>query len=147
MVITHTEPTALRVIERMLLEGFATGRTEVVDELCSPDLIEHQFGLSGTGAEAIAKVKKGIVDVHAAMPDLRFSIEDWAHRDDIIWVRAEASGTNTGPFLGPPTGLPVRFTVIDIARVVDGRIVEHWGVPDRFELLVRAGRIPVPERH
>lgn len=147
MVITHTEPSALRVIERMLLEGFATGRTEVVDELCSPDLIEHQFGLSGTGAEAIAKVKKGIVDVHAAMPDLRFSIEDWAQRDDIIWVRAEASGTNTGPFLGPPTGLPVRFTVIDIARVVDGRIVEHWGVPDRFELLVRAGRIPVPERH
>ncbi|WP_374009220.1 ester cyclase [Leifsonia sp. LS-T14] len=147
MVITHAEPIALRVIERMLLEGFATGRTEVVDELCSPDLIEHQFGLSGTGAEAIAKVKKGIADVHAAMPDLTFSIQDWAERDDIIWVRAEASGTNTGPFLGPPTGLPVRFTVIDIARVTDGRIVEHWGVPDRFELLVRAGRIPVPERH
>lgn len=147
MVITDAEPIALRVIERMLLEGFATGRTEVVDELCSPDLIEHQFGLSGTGAEAIAKVKKGIADVHAAMPDLTFSIQDWAERDDIIWVRAEASGTNTGPFLGPPTGLPVRFTVIDIARVADGRIVEHWGVPDRFELLVRAGRIPVPERH
>ena len=58
------------------------------------------------------------------------------------WVRAEGAGTNTGSFAGPPTGLPVRLTVIDIARIADGRIVEHWGIPDRFELLVRLGRMP-----
>jgi predicted ester cyclase len=138
----HEESTALRVLERMLHEGFAGGRAEVVDELCSPEMVEHQFGLSGTGAEALDKVKQGMVDVHAAMPDLRFTVADWVERGDTIWVRAEAAGTNTGPFMGPPTGRPVRFTVIDIARVVDGRIVEHWGVPDRFELLVRLGRVP-----
>ena len=142
MVGTRTEPSGLRIIERMLAEGFATGDTAIVDELCSPDLVEHQFGLSGTGAEAIAKVKKGIAEVHAAFPDLRFTVQDWAERDDIVWVRAEGAGTNTGPFAGPPTGLPVRLTVIDIARIADGRIVEHWGIPDRFELLVRLGRIP-----
>ena len=142
MVGTRTEPSGLRIIERMLAEGFATGDTAIVDELCSPDLVEHQFGLSGTGAEAIAKVKKGIAEVHAAFPDLRFTVQDWAERDDIVWVRAEGAGTNTGPFAGPPTGLPVRRTVIDIARIADGRFVEHWGVPDRFELLVRLGRIP-----
>lgn len=142
MVGTRTEPSGLRIIERMLAEGFATGDTAIVDELCSPDLVEHQFGLSGTGAEAIAKVKKGIAEVHAAFPDLRFTVQDWAERDDIVWVRAEGAGTNTGPFAGPPTGLPVRLTVIDIARIADGRIVERWGVPDRFELLVRLGRIP-----
>ena len=53
-------------------------------------------------------------------------------------------GTNTGPFMGAPTGEPVRFTVIDIARVVDGRIVEHWGIPDRFEILIRLGRLTPP---
>ncbi|WP_285116733.1 ester cyclase [Leifsonia sp. fls2-241-R2A-40a] len=142
MITTDTHPTALRIMERMLDEGFASGRTEVVDELCSPDLVEHQFGLAGTGAEAIAKVKKGMTDVHAAFPDLRFTVGDWAERDGIIWVRAEGSATNTGPFIGPPTGLPVRFTVIDVARIADGRIVEHWGVPDRFEILIRLGRLP-----
>ena len=29
--------------------------------------------------------------------------------------------------------------MIDIARVVGGRIVEHWGVPDRFAMLAQAG--------
>ena len=31
------------------------------------------------------------------------------------------------------------FTVIDVCRVVDGRIVEHWGVPDRFAALAQTG--------
>ena len=144
MTTTHTETTALQIMERMLHEGFAQGRTEVVDELCSPDVVEHQFGLSGTGAEAIAKVKKGMTDVHTAFPDLRFVIADSVERDDTIWVRAEASATNTGPFFGPPTGQHVEFTVMDVARIADGRIVEHWGVPDRFELLVRLGRLGAP---
>ncbi|MGO4593817.1 ester cyclase [Leifsonia sp. 2TAF2] len=144
MITTHTESTALHIMERMLSEGFAHGRTEVVDELCSPDLVEHQFGLSGTGADAIAKVKKGMTDVHTAFPDLRLTVGDWVERDDTIWVRAEGSATNTGPFFGPPTALPVQFTIMDVARIEDGRIVEHWGVPDRFEILIRLGRIEVP---
>lgn len=143
-VRTETEP--LQVIERMLNEGFGDGNQDLVDELCSPDLIEHQFGLSGTGPEAIAKVKGGIADVHSGIPDLRFTIQDWALHDDIIWVRAEGTGTNTGPFFGPPTGKEVRFTVIDIARIKDGQITEHWGVPDRFAILARLGRLPLPPK-
>lgn len=135
---------ALRIMERMLTEGFAAGRTAVVDELCSPDLVEHQFDLAGTGPEAIDKLKKCMTVVHAAMPDLRFTVADSVEDGDTIWVRAEGAGTNTGPFLGAPTGLPVAFTVFDVARIVDGRIVEHWGVPDRFEVLVRLGRVGAP---
>jgi len=142
MDATRIESTALNVVERMLHEGFATGDTDIVDELCSPDLIEHQFGLSGRGAEAIAKVKRGIVDVHRGMPDIRFHVADWAENGDVVWVRAEVTATNTGPFFGPPTGRQVSFTVIDVARVQSGQIVEHWGIPDRFELLVRLGRLP-----
>jgi predicted ester cyclase len=29
--------------------------------------------------------------------------------------------------------------VIDVARIVDGQIVEHRGVPDRFALLAQTG--------
>jgi predicted ester cyclase len=58
-------------------------------------------------------------------------------------------GIASGPFFGPPTGRPVDVTVIDVARVVDGRIVEHWGVPDRFAMLVQTGvldRLTAPAR-
>lgn len=131
----------VRIIERILHEGFAGGNTDLVDELCSPDVVEHQFGMAGVGAEAIAKIKEGIRTVHTAFPDLHFTVEDTAVVGDTAWVRAVGRGTHTGPFFGPPTGRPIELTVIDVARVVDGRIVEHWGVPDRFEIMVRTGKL------
>jgi predicted ester cyclase len=127
-------------MQRMFDEGFATGDGEVVDQLCAPDLAEHQFGLAGTSSvEALQHVKDAMRDVHGAVPDISFSIEDSAERGDTIWVRVRARGTATGPFFGPPSGRPLDFTVVDIARVLDGRIVEHWGAPDRFAMLAQTG--------
>ena len=137
--MTTTETTARRVLQRMFDEGFATGDDAIVDELCSADLVEHQFGLAGRGAEAVEHVKAAIRDVHGMAPDLRFTIEDAVESGDTIWVRVRGRGTATGPFFGPPSGRPLDFTVIDVARVVDGRIVEHWGVPDRFAALAQTG--------
>jgi predicted ester cyclase len=134
-----TRSDALQVMRRMFDEGFATGNGAVVDELCSPDLLEHQFGTAGAGAEAVQHVKDAMRDVHGMVPDIRFTIEDAVESGDTIWVRVRAQGTATGPFFGPPSGRPVDFTVIDVARVVDHRIVEHWGVPDRFAMLVQTG--------
>jgi predicted ester cyclase len=131
--------TALTVMRRIFDEGFATGQTAVVDELCAADLVEHQFGMAGAGAEAIQHVKDAIRDVHAMAPDMSFTIQDSVERGDTIWVRVRAQGTATGPFFGPPSGRPVDITVVDIARIVNGRIVEHWGVPDRFALLAQTG--------
>jgi len=132
--------TAYDVMERMFVEWFATGNAGVVDELCSADLVEHQFGLTGlTPAEALDHVKGAIRDVHRAVPDISFTIEESVERDDTIWVRVRATGTASGPFFGPPSGHPVDFLVFDMARVSGGRIVEHWGVPDRFAMLAQTG--------
>jgi ketosteroid isomerase-like protein len=65
--------------------------------------------------------------------------DDTVESGDTIWVRARGRGTATGPFFGAPSGRPLDFTVIDVARVVDGRIVEHWGVPDRFAVPAQTG--------
>jgi predicted ester cyclase len=130
---------AYTVIQRIFDEGFSAGNDAVVDEVCSPDLVEHQFGTAGVGAEAVQHVKASIRDVHGAFPDMTFTIEDAVESGDTIWVRVRGRGTATGPYFGPPSGKPVDITVIDVARVVDGRIVEHWGVPDRFAALAQTG--------
>src|SRR6478735_575242 len=136
---TVTRSAALAVMERIFHEGFATGNDAIVDQVCSPDAVEHQFGLAGSGAEALEHVKAAIRDVHRAIPDIAFTVEDFVESGDMIWVRVRARGTATGPFFGRPSGRPVDFTVVDIARIVDGRIVEHWGVPDRFAMLAQTG--------
>ena len=136
----ETRSIAYEVMRRMFDEGFATGDGAVVDELCSPELVEHQFGLAGaTAAEAVQHVKDAMGDVHRAVPDIAFTIEDAVERDGTIWMRARGRGTASGPFFGAPSGRPIDITIVDIARVEDGRIVEHWGVPDRFAMLAQTG--------
>lgn len=129
----------LAVLRRILDEGFSQGRTEVIAELCSPDLVEHQFGLAGQGAAAIEAVQRAIRELHAAVPDITLTIEDAVEHGDTVWVRARGTGTAMGPFFGPPSNRSVDVTVVDVARVVDGRLAEHWGVPDRFAMLAQTG--------
>jgi predicted ester cyclase len=136
-----TRPLGVQVLERVLDEGFAAGRLDIVDEVFSPELVEHQFGLAATGEEALRRVRKAMTDVHTMAPDIAYTMEDWAQHDDIVWVRVTGRGTLTGAFFGPPSNRPFEITVIDVARIADGRIVEHWGVPDRFALLVQSGAI------
>lgn len=137
--VPESSASVARWVMQRMLEGFAAGDTSVVDQLCAPDLVEHQFGMAGTGPEAIDHVKAAIRDLHVVVPDLSISIEDAVEAGDTIWVRARSRGTATGPFFGPPSGRPVDVSVIDVARIADGRIVEHWGVPDRFAMLAQTG--------
>lgn len=64
----RTQP--YQVMRRMFDEGFAAGDASVVDELCSPGLVEHQFGLAATGEQAREHVRAAIRDVHGAFPDI-----------------------------------------------------------------------------
>jgi predicted ester cyclase len=133
-------PNDVDVLIRLIHEAFGAGDLSVIDELLAPDFVEHQFGVQGRGPEAITHVKAAILDLRRWLPDLTFTIEDTACVNGTAWVRATASGTNEGSVMGAePTHQPVTVNVIDIARIVHGRIVEHWGVPDRFALLAQVG--------
>jgi predicted ester cyclase len=44
----------------------------------------------------------------------------------------------------PPTGRRVEIGLIDIVRVVDGRVVEHWNAVDNLGMMQQLGAIPAP---
>lgn len=136
-----------RVVRRLIDEGFTGGDLDVADELVAPDLVEHQaFGPTHPpGAEGVRAV---IASLHRSFPDFRLAIEALAVEGDTVWTRNVATGTDDGGgFMGrPPTGRPMRIDVIDVLRVVDGRVVEHWGVPDRLGVLLQLGHVTPPAR-
>jgi len=73
-------------------------------------------------------------------PDIRLTIEDEAAVGDKVWIRMRARGTNNGSIMGkPPTGKKMEIDVFDVCRVKDGKIVEHWGVPDQLGMLEQVG--------
>ena len=63
----------------------------------------------------------------AAYPDAHFEIDDMIAEGDSVVTKKTFTGTNTGEFAGmPATGRQVSLQYVDIMRVRDGRIVEHW---------------------
>jgi predicted ester cyclase len=132
------------VARRLIEEGFNAGNLDVADELTAPELVEHQdFGPNhASGADGVKAV---IASLHRAFSDFHLEIDDLAVDGDKVWLRMLATGTNDGSFMGhPPTGRPMRTDVFDVLRVEDGRIVEHWGVPDRLGVLFRLGLLQPP---
>jgi predicted ester cyclase len=124
---------------RLIEEGFNQGNLAVIDEIVAPDAIEHQRG-SESGQEG---VKRTIRYLRSAFPDFAITIDEVVADGDKVWARQRGGGTNLGSFAGhPPTGVAMKIDVIDICRFEEGKMVEHWGVPDQLGAMQRLGLLP-----
>ncbi len=66
-----------------------------------------------------------------ALPDLHLVVEDRILSADKIVARCTYTGTHRGTFVGvEPTGKQIKFGTIDIWRVEDGKLAEHWDQVD-----------------
>lgn len=131
------------VFRRVIEEGFNRGNFDAWDDCFPPTIQEHQYGHPPT----LAEFKQTIAGLRRAMPDLHLVIDELIASGDKVWARMTARGTNRGSFMGfAPTGKSFTITVMDVCRFEGGRIVEHWGVPDRFALLHQLGLLPPPRR-
>jgi predicted ester cyclase len=129
----------IATFRRAIEEGWNRGNLAAIDELFAPDFIEHQAGIA-PGRDG---VKGSIRVLRSAFTDLHLEVEDAIADGDRVWLRLHSTGTHEGPFMGmPATGRRIDITVIDIARIVDGRLVEHWGVADRFAAAEQLGLVP-----
>jgi predicted ester cyclase len=142
-MIAHAPETIAR---RLIEDGFNAANADVADELIADDLVEHQwFGPEhASGPEGVKAV---IRSLHRAFSDFHLEIEDVAVAGDVVWLRMTGSGTHDGAFMGHgPTGRKMATPVFDALRVEGGKIVEHWGVPDRLYALVQLGLMTPPAR-
>jgi predicted ester cyclase len=136
--------SAEELARRLIEEGFNNGDLGVADDVISPDHVEHQyFGADhAPGAEGVKAV---ISSLRRAFSDFHLAIDDLVVDGDKVWLRMKGTGTNDGSFMGhPPTGRRMHTDVFDVVRVEDGRIVEHWGVPDRLSTLFQLGLAQPP---
>jgi predicted ester cyclase len=124
------------VFRRVIEEGFNRGNFDAWNDCFPPAYEEHQYGHPST----LEGLKVSIAGLRKAVPDLRLTVDEIVTSGDKVWARMTARGTNQGPFMGfAPTGKAFEIAVIDVCRFEGGRIVEHWGVPDRFALLHQVG--------
>lgn len=78
-------------------------------------------------------------------PDLHLEVLDSSADEGMVAQRILFTGTHAGPFRGlPPTGRRVRFSGLEINRMVDGKVAEHWFQLDAVALFEQLGLRVVP---
>jgi steroid delta-isomerase-like uncharacterized protein len=133
---------ARTITERLFEEVFNHGRLDLIDELVAGDAIEHEVLPIATG-EMRTDLRAWLTALRHAFPDYHVDLEDVIVEGDKVVTRARITGTNTGPLLGmPPTGRPICIDAIDILRIDDGRVVEHWGIADGQTMVRQLGLPP-----
>jgi steroid delta-isomerase-like uncharacterized protein len=80
-----------------------------------------------------------------ALPDVHHEILDSFGEGDRVVARIVVRGTHGGDLMGiPPTGKTVAIGAINIMRMKQGKIVQHWVNTDMLGMMQQLGVIPTP---
>ena len=132
------------VYRRMVEEVVNKGNFDVIPELFHDEYVDH-VAPPGTppgfaGVEAIFRMFR------TGFPDVRFNIDQMIGEGSYVATLVHGEGTHTGQFVEfPPSGKHAVWRSVGFFRIEDGKIIEHWGIPDLLGLLIQIGIIPPPQ--
>ena len=107
--------------------------------------IDHGDWAALEAHPGLYETRESVPMLHAAFPDMQTTMEQEIVARDMITTVVTVRATHQKEFLGiPATGKQVSFMVIGLDRIVDGKIVDHWELPDFFSLLQQIGGVIVP---
>ena len=86
--------------------------------------------------------RKFLTALFSGFPDLHVNIEHILAENNYVLVFLNFTGTHRGQFEGlPATNKSVINRSADLYRIEKDKIVEHWDVVDRLDLLKQIGAI------
>ena len=138
---TTLEERNKELVRRMNEEVWNRGNLEKLDEFFSPDVVKH-FLPNGSDTKSLDQLRNQIRSHRKAFPDWAEEIKLIVAEGDLVAIYFESTGTNDGNFQGnPPTGKRIHINEMSISRIIDGKIVEQWLIPDVLSLNEQLGFI------
>ena len=126
------------IVRRFVEEVQNGGNLAALDAICAPGYVNH------SAPPGVPTDREGLRQLtalfRAAFPDGRMTIEEMVAEGERVATRKTFRGTHRGELMGiPPTGKVVEIGLIDIVRLVDGKVVESWSTADDLGLLQQLG--------
>ncbi|MBZ9791618.1 ester cyclase [Rhizobium sp. 3T7] len=128
---------ANKTVIRQLLEGVQRdGDFDLFERLFAPDYVDHTpFGDARPDRNGTREIYRTF---RAAFPDWNAEVHLQIAEGDLVSTYKTYHGTHLGPFIGiAATGRATRFNVMDVMRVRNGQITDHWTVADGAGLMAQ----------
>jgi len=106
-----------KALIRKEIEAINKKDLTIIDKTMAPDYVDHTNQMQGREG-----IKQFYTKVFKDFPDFHRTIEDIIAEGNKVWVLFKITGTS-------PSGKKMELTTVTIFRIVDGKVVEGWGVP------------------
>ena len=127
-----------KLVETLCKTVFQKHDFSKLDEIMRDDYIQHNEDVP----QGKAGFKRFFEQMFRAMPDFSYTIKKIVAEGDTVMMYSTTTATHLGEWLGnPPTGNKLNFDVVDIFRIQNGKIAEHWDVADTLKLFTQVGKI------
>ena len=126
------------LVRRLTTEAFIAGDISVIDELIADDYVDHD------PPPGIAGDKEGFRQLGAmvvgAFSDRKAAFDDYIDTSDGRVVENWCmTAKHTGEAFGvPPSNQEIQVRGMEIFRCAGGKVVEHWGVVDMSDVMMKA---------
>src|SRR5687768_17135602 len=115
-----------------VIESLNAGDFDRAESFIAADAVNHAVPDSSSGSAAFRQAWETL---WSAFPDWQFDIEESVEAGDTVANRYTNRGTHQGEFMGKSaTGRSVTVLGLDLVRVRDGQVVEHWALIDQTAL-------------
>jgi steroid delta-isomerase-like uncharacterized protein len=136
-----TSLEANKALCRRCVEILNAGDLDGLAPFVAPGFVTHD-NFAGQGSD-FRSFQRGYALFRAVFPDFQLAIEDMVAEGDRVALRFVGRGTHLGEAMGvAPSGKEVAVRGLDVFRIEDGKLAEHWGVGDMLGLLQQIGVLP-----
>jgi steroid delta-isomerase-like uncharacterized protein len=124
-------PEENKAIARRVYKIVSTGDFERAREIVDQDAPDNELLPDDPPAKLIDTFKDTFSETRAGFPDLSITVQDVMAERDRVAARVVMRATHRGEFQGiAPNGKRVEVRAMDMFRISNGKIVEHWGHAD-----------------
>jgi len=108
-------------------EVIQNGNVAFFEQIVAPHFVNHSApDPTASGVESMTAFFTNVL--HTAFSNLTVDVLDMVADDRTVATRKQITGTHTGNLMGlAPTGRRVTICIIDLIRLEDGKLTEHWG--------------------
>lgn len=130
-----------KALVRRFVDAYNNRNLDAFDEILSPDYFDYSSQVGPKGLKQLMNM------AFNAFPDFHETIEDIIAEGDKVWARITFTGTHTGEWMGiAPTGKTVTTEMVDIFRILNGKLVEYRDVSNNLDFLNKLGLIEYTEQ-
>ena len=134
----HAAQKEMLESNRAVQRAIETGDSVTLRKYIADDAIDHGGAADGGDAKG-EEIIRMLSAVHKDIDNLKFETIEEAANDDHIFALVRMTGTTNKAVWGMPAGYKMDSKSVDVIRIKDGKLVDHWAYFDMKEMMAMMG--------